>query len=210
MRITVGLTVFAIATMLGNAPAQSVRGRPSLVHVENLQFKDRALNILVALAERYKVVIGVSGALVGADRQVVNISVADGNLKEVLDSIAKQDPRFEWNENVDNSIYVRVKNAPLSLSQARVSSVNIENPGRLEFVHQLSQVPEVASWLQQNDCLMDELISGPAPRSWGQFSVQLNNVPVSDVLDEIASKSQTYFWSIIKYHDEPCYINVRP
>jgi hypothetical protein len=201
--------ILAFAIVPGNATAQ-LSPRASLIPIKNVDFNDRALNILVALADRYKVVVGVYGTLIGSDSGTIRISIREGTLRDVLDALVNQDGRFEWSQSDDGSIHVRTKEAPLSLTAVKVSSLDIENPKRMEAVQLLSRIPEVSSWLQQHGCSMDEMLAGPLPQDWGQFSVRVTDKPLSGVLDEMAARSSTYFWSLIRYNDQPCSINLRP
>jgi len=201
--------VLALAIVPGSTTAQ-LSPRASLIPINNVDFDDRALNILAALADRYKVVVGVYGILRGDDSGTIKISIRKGTLKDVLDALVNQDARFEWSQSADGSIHVSIKQAPLSLAAVKVSSLDIENPKRIDAAQLLSRVPEVSSWLQQHGCSMDEMLAGPPPRDWGHFSVRIIDRPLSGVLDEIAARSGTYFWSVIQYNDQPCFINVRP
>lgn len=53
--------------------------------VADVTFSDlRTVEIVSALAERYKVVIGFSGVLIGSDSRLVSVSVQKGTVKDVL------------------------------------------------------------------------------------------------------------------------------
>jgi len=203
------ISLLALAILSGRAVSQSTRSASS-VHVERTEFNDRAMNIFGVLAQKYKVVIGVSGTLIGSDSRVVNVSLESGTLKDVLDVIVTQDTRFQWQQNSNGSIHVSIKNSPLTLLDITVPVFDAENPKRAEIVDQLSQIPETSTWLRQHECSMEEMFAGPPAREWGQFSVHLKDVPLSSVLDEIAASSRTFFWSAIKYNNRPCAINVKP
>jgi hypothetical protein len=87
------LFVLAVSAFseVGAAPASSVE-------VQEFVQTDRTINILHAVANRYHVVIGVSGTIVGSDKQAINVSIKKGKLGDVFDTIQSQDLRFVWNE----------------------------------------------------------------------------------------------------------------
>jgi hypothetical protein len=202
-------SLLAIAILGGSANAQVAFAAAS-IPVDKIELKRRTMDVLVALAAKYRVVIGVQGILIGDDSQVVSISLSSGTLKDVLDSIVSQDPRFEWQQGADGSIHFSIRNAALPLAAITVPSFDVENPRRMETVELLSRIPEVRTWLQQHDCSMSEMIAGHLPNDWGHFSVHVRDGSLSSVLDKIAAGSNTYFWSAIQYSTKPCAINVSP
>jgi hypothetical protein len=203
-----GSLILILILIVTNARAE-VRATSS-VQVSNVDISDRTLNMLDALAKQYKVVIGVYGVLIGSDHQTVHITFNRATLKEVLDAIVRQDTRFEWTENRDGSVHFSLRTAPMSLLNERVHSFDTVNPQRAEIVGLLTHIPEVDTWLGNHGCSMGEMIAGPLSKNWGKFSVHVKDQSLLSVLDTIAAKSHTYYWSAIQYSTAPCDINVVP
>lgn len=186
-------------------------GRPvASIQIANFSANDRTMNILVALAIKYQVVIGVQGVLVGDDSQRIEVELHNTTVKDVLDAIVSRDSRFSWHEVRDGIVQVELREPRLALMDLTVGSFIVEHPNRQEIVGLLNEIPEVRSWLGSHRCTMDEIWAGPPPRNWDSFAVRVENMPLSAVFDEIALNSHTYFWSAIQFSRDPCSINVRP
>lgn len=202
-RIALTVVMLAAASMAQvNTPASAIR-MPHISFVST-----RAMNVFAAIAHEYRVVIGVYGVLLGADNRTVN-----GNnvtLAQVLDDIVAQDPRLEWSQENDGAIHVRVKGIPLSLMAVTIQAADAEGRPILEVAEVIGQFPEVHQWLQTHNCLMDQMtaVVGKVPDQHS-FSLHLKNKPVWAVLDRIALRSETYFWSAIEYSRSPCAISIQ-
>src|SRR6185437_124626 len=87
--------------MLGASTARY--GAPaSEIQIPNLDIKrSRAIECLKLLAERYKVVIGVTGSWNGLENSPIDISISNGTLRDALDSISQQDKHFSWAQASD-------------------------------------------------------------------------------------------------------------
>jgi hypothetical protein len=201
-------TIFAILTLY-NANAQ-VNVAASRVPLQNLTMDDRTMNILAALAEKYHVVIRVSGTLVGSDSGRISISVKRGTLADILNAIVSQDQRFEWHQADDGSLQISTRESPPAVLGVLIPSFDAERLGRMEAVPLLTQVPAIREWLGVHHCSMDEMIVGHPPKDWDQFSIHVSDRSLAAVLDEIAARSRTYFWMAMQYSREPCEINLRP
>jgi len=180
---------------------------PSSTPVRDVEYSDRTMNILPDLARRYRVVIGVSGIIIGTDNAKVNIVVRRGTLADVFNAITSRDSRFQWHQSDNGSIHFSVGNSPLSLANVSVRAFEVHNPIRIDFSSQIARIPEVHAWLSEHNCLLEQLFMGKPP-TWKHFSIQRENAPVSSLFDEAASKSETYFWAAILYTGNPCRINV--
>jgi hypothetical protein len=205
------LAILVAGPVLSSAQAQRRVSDVLLTPVHNVLFKDmRTLEVLKAIAERYMVVIGVSGVQIGSDSAGVNLYLAQGTLRDLIDAVVKQDSRFTWRQNDSGSISVLVKNSPLTLVDVSVRAFGVQNPTRLEVSEAVSHIPEISSWLEQHQCEIADIFVGRPPTNRWPISIQTTDKPLWAILDEIASKSGTYFWSLIQYDCRPCSINLRP
>lgn len=178
----------------------------SFISVHEFAAKSYTLAVVYRLAVKYHVVIGVYGTMLGADNSTINVSVKNGTLGDALDAITRADPRFEWHKSSDGAIHFVSRGAPLTLMDIRVHSFEIYNPQSLEILRRLNEVPEIHSWWMERKCSTDYSIMGTGGESvpWGKFSVHARDVPVSAILDEIAAKSRSYYWSFIQDGTGPC------
>jgi hypothetical protein len=193
---------------------------PASVRVHDMTLNLRTVDALVSLARKYHVVIGMYGTLIGTEDQNIDISVQEGTLADVFDAIVKADSKLEWKQGAkgasklewqqasNGAIHFVTPDIPLGLLAVVVHSYDADNPGRLLTPDLLAQIPEVSRWLRSHGCRMGELVLGRGPKEWGRFAVHAKDTPFSAVLDEIAAKSGTYFWSVIQHRTEPCLIQI--
>jgi hypothetical protein len=182
--------------------------RPSSIAVDDFTARSYTLEVVYRLAAKYHVVIGVYGTIVSADNKEIDISIKHGTVGDALDAITKADPRFEWHESSNGAVHFVPRGGPLSLMDVRVRSFEIYNPQSSEILGRLNKVPEIHSWWLGRKCSPDYSVMGAGgePAPWGQFAVHASNVAVSSILDEIAAKSHSYYWSFIQYGTKPCSI----
>lgn len=203
------MVILAFAVFSASGSGQ-VGSSAAAVPVHKLVLRGRTMDVLDSLAQKYKVVIGLYGTLVGPDRTVIEISLEDGTLQDVLNQIVARDSRFDWRQDANGGIHVTTRGAPLPLADVTIASFDVNNPARMQAIALLAQVPEVRSWLERNRCRIDEMIAGYLPKNWGQFSVHIKAEPLWAVFDEMAAKSELYFWSAVRYSLQPCAINAIP
>lgn len=194
----------ALATTASSQPGPMT---PSSVPVHDLTIHSRIFGILADLADRYHVVIGIYGTLIGSEGRWTEISLKDGTLGDVFDAIVKAYPELEWKQS-GSGVHFTFRSSPLPLLDVTVHSFEAENPRRTETSGRLARTPEVARWLQDHRCTMGELMTGFMPEEWGKFAIHTKDAPFSAVFDEIAAKSGKYYWSVIQYSAEPCGINI--
>lgn len=178
----------------------------SSVLVHDFAEKSYTLEVVHSLAAKYHVVIGAYGTILGTDNKTIEISIENGTLGDALDAITKADPQFEWHRNSNGAIHFVSRSAPLPLMDVVVPSFEVDNPQGPEILDRLQSVPAVRIWFQKHKCSMNNSImnAGGEPTPWGNFSVQARDLPVSSILDEIAAKSRSYYWSFIQYGPGPC------
>ena len=197
-----------------NASGQSASFGAS-TPVANVTFSDlRAVEIVKTLAERYRVVIGMSGVLLmGSDDRLVSVSVQEGTFKDVLDAFVRADPRFTWRQEDDGAIAVVTKSASLPVLDVVVKSFDVDHPDRYSLTRRIINLPEVKEWLHKNACQMIEIIDGvghPAgPDTW-PIELHLKDVRLRAVFNRLALESKTYFWTAAQIDQNPCTINIRP
>jgi hypothetical protein len=166
---------------------------------------------LGTLAEKYHVVIGVSGKVMldGGKQPLVNISLKHGTLSQAFDAVVAADPSYKWTATSSGSVHFVVGN-PLPLVNVRVRTFDGKKLSRFDGGG-VDQIPEVRAWLQKNNCHVDHAIMavGSFPKEWPPFEVHAKRVPLWAVLDELALKSGGYFWALMQHRDKPCRMGVQ-
>ena len=188
-------TAVALA-LVAAASSQAGPVRPSTIPVHDLRMRANVYSALDALAEKYHVVIGVYGIHIGPGGHFVEISLKDGTLGQAFDAVVSAYPQFQWKETDSGAVHFTFRDAPLPLLDVTVHMFDVENLGRMETTGLLTQAPEVAAWLRDHRCSMDELVAGHIPEEWGKFAVHAKEAPLSAVFDEIAAKSGAYHWGV--------------
>jgi len=198
--------VCVIAIVAANLTGQVSNTSPSSIPVQYFAEKSYTLEVVSRLAADYHVVIGAYGIIPAGDNRTIDISIKNGTLGDVLDAITKADPHFEWHDSRNGAIHFVSRGARFSLVDVIVPSFDVDNPQSEDVLNLLQSIPAVRSWYRKRKCPIDYSIMGTGGELilWRNFSVHARDVPVSSILDEIAAKSHTYYWSFIQYGPEPC------
>lgn len=71
-----------------------------------------------------------------------------------------------------------------------------------EIIDQLLRMPDIGNWFQEHHCStnLSDLNIGGQETLGPVFSVHAQNTPVYVLLDDIAAKSHSYYWSLIRYN----------
>jgi hypothetical protein len=197
--------------LLTTSDAQSVP--PSSIPVHDLKLDPQlASGVLGTLAEKYHVVIGVSGKVMldEVKEPLVNISLRRGSLNQVFDAtVASDDPSYKWTTTSSGAVHF-VEGVPLPLVEVGVRKFDGKKLSRFDEGG-VDQIPEVSAWLQKDNCIVPrmEIVVGSRPKEWPPFEVHAMGVPLCAVLDELALKSGRYFWSLLQYSEQPCRMDVQ-
>ena len=191
-------------SQVGNSQTTSdlLKRRVQAVHVE-------AVNALVALshiAEDYEIPIGVEAASRGKGREI-KVDVRDGTLRDVLDAVIKQDPRYEWKEEGGVINFIpRSDRDELSadvLGTTLKQFVVKKGVALLDVKRDIVDQPEVNAKLDRAKVVTR--IGGftgwdfrkPGP----DFTLQMSNVTVREVLNQIIRTSDVKYWVVNRYGD---------
>jgi len=169
----------------------------------------RTIDVLRDVAGRYHLMIGVSGVAIGDDSFHINVDVRRGTIRDVLDAVVREDARYHWELRRDGSISVTI-GALLVLPDVPLQSVDIEGKRRIEMAKSMLGIPEVAGWLRDSRCLLDQIvaITGRPPREAATVTLHVRDEPLWAALNSAAMSSGQYFWSLVQYSDQPCRINL--
>ena len=196
--------------LLTTADAQSVA--PSSIPVHDLKLEPQlAYGVLGPLAEKYHVVIGISGKVMldGVKEPLVKISLRNGTLNQVFDAIVAADPSYRWNTTSSGSVHFLVGEYRLPLLDVGVHVFDGKKLSRFDPLF-VNQIPEVSAWLQKSNCVVNhEIVEVGSRPEEPSFEVHSKGAPFWAVLDAIALKSNQYFWALIQGRDKPCEMDVQ-
>lgn len=205
--MVISLLVFAIchtdALAKANVNASSVK-------VSNVYFHDESvLKALSRLASDYHIVIGVSGISDNVnvvDEKGLSISVPSGTLKDVLDALMKAKPGYKWSEEGD-AIEVQIGER-LPLLDVPITFDFPKSGSEILATRILTKVrydlPEVKSWMQQQDCLLGNEqhamshLEGRLERPKPDPAFHYKNKRLEYVLSDVARRKGTFFWWLIR------------
>lgn len=204
------LCSFAIA-----APGQrrvDLSDRPLASHknVVSFQASSRSLEIFRQIAESQQVVVGVSGTLVGSDRTLINISLSNGTIGDLLNTVVSKDPRYKWRDMPDGTIEVTVGGNPLDMLSTVVHNVDLERLPQSQLASKLANFQEIKTWLQSHSCNMGQIFLGRPPTEVWTIRPRASEESLREILNDIAVQTHTYFWTAIRFSENPCEINLHP
>ena len=133
---------------------------------------------------------------------VGKLTVLPGDPSGALDQITERCPRYTWVRH-DSTVVIQPVGYLKDIVDLPIRDFSYEDIKASEAEYAVRALPEVKRWLQVNG--LRELTvesgtkwTGVAPR----FSIDLHDVPLHQILDEIAVKSGRMTWRIVWFeHD---------
>jgi len=164
---------------------------------------------LSAIANQYKLPIGLELARDGNDGPSIKIHMKNGTLRDLLIATIRQDSRYEW--VLDNgvvNVYPRVKRDPFLHDLLETSVQNfkiVEGTNRFDVKASLAKLPEVESILERSKVTLN--VAAYSNRDYTElgpgFSSDLSNMTVKEILNYIVGHSATKYWIVNRsYNDD--------
>lgn len=202
--------VFSAGTF-AQSKSHSSREENINLPVEDLQIEARNIHLMLSkLAYEYNVPISLEVAfdddLLNSKRLKVNVK--KGTLADALDSIVTQQPTYSWKSS-ESTIRVFPKDEfrdPFlhTLLETKITHFVIPlRTARLTFKQKLTSQPELKDLLASNGVsLSTDGILNYEIRSFGpDFTLDLQNAPVQEILNYVIKNSQTRYWFIRRSGD---------
>jgi hypothetical protein len=206
-QVTIGL-VMALWLTLGHAAGgQATAGRLDR-RVRDVRVEaENAAAALSQIAYDYNVPIGVEAASKGKWR-AVRIDLREATLREVLDAVAAQDPRYEWREEggvVNFTPTADRDELSADVLGTTVSHLSIEQgTSRASIKDKILELPAVKAKLEKAG--VSAGFTGLLGRDYDKigpgFTLQVSNVTVREVLNQIISTSEAKCWIVNRYGDK--------
>ena len=205
------LLIVSTATSFAQTGSQGSGAEKCNLPVKDLQIEARNINLLLSkLAYQYSVPISLEVAIDDdlVNSKILKINVKKGTLADVLDSIVLQSPSYGW-ELSGSTIKVLPKQDfrdPLlqTFLETKISHFVIpRRTARLTFKQALTNRSELKELLASNGVrLSSDVFSSYEIESIGpDFSLDLENIPVREILDYVIKNSQTRYWFVRRSGD---------
>lgn len=206
MLAAVALCVLALAAPsgFGRSKDEALLNR----RVRNVRLERANLPVaLAAFADEYLIPAGAEYTAGGWEGPRVSVAVREGTVRDVLDALTAQDPRYEWRV-YDGVVNVVPKAGRDELLEAvlstEVSRFTVE-PGTSvsDIKANIVALPEVKAKLDRAKVVvrLGELRGGefspPAP----DFALRVSNASVRDILNQIVRTSEVKYWVVNRYGD---------
>jgi hypothetical protein len=206
------LTVILIISVLPSSglplPKQGIQALQTPVH----NYEINATSITIALADvakRFRVVIGVNQTVPSATAQLpVKARISDGKLSDVLDILMQGNPGYQWKLEPDGAVHVTRAGNSSTITDVVLDRFEIANIQLSHLTEAVYQAPEVQQWVREQQCPRREmvLVFGGSGEGGPLISLRAEREPLSKVLDDIASHTGNFFWSVSQYHlNEQCF-----
>jgi hypothetical protein len=161
------------------------------------------MNALSTLAVVYRVPIGIEYSSMDQNEDKLDLDSGAVSLKEILDSIVKQEPLYSW-ELVDGVInFVPVRNPDPFFENLLNTSVSHYDPGKWTIKFQLRDAieitPEVRALLKSKNVELAkyrDYAYSPSIYTQNDVDLSTSNTTVRGILNHIIRVSEHKHWAI--------------
>lgn len=203
----VGIVLFCAFVSSGLGPRASARpeqsqdilGRRITVHLS-----EATMNLVLGtLSVKHRVPIGIERSPAHNDDEKLNLDFDGGTLKEVLDSIVRQEPLYRWElaEGVINFVPARERD-PFIEAFLNTPVAHFD-PGKWTSIFQvrdaIGDVPEVKRTLEVNHKTLykhGDYVKSPSIYTKEDVDLSISNTTVRGVLNRVVRDSEHTSWSI--------------
>ena len=205
--LVIGILVFCLVPTLGAVPGPTSRqvaesgilGQQIELHLR----QDTLMYALSALSVRHRVPIGIEYSQADKNEPKLNLETERATLKEVLDSIVKQEPLYRW-EVVDGVInFVPTRDRDRFIETFLSTPVAHFDPGKWTIIFEvrdaIGDIPEVKRLLESNQKTIakySDYAYSPSIYTKKDVDLSISETNVRGVLNRIARDSEHKGWSI--------------
>ncbi len=209
--LTVTLTLSILPSSGLALPKQGVQALQTPVH--NYEINATSITIALAdIAKRFRIVIGVNQIVSsGTAQPPVKAVINDGKLSDVLDVLMKGNPGYQWRLEPDGVVHVMRAGDSSTITDVVLEKFEIANVRLSHLTEAVYQAPEVQQWVAEQHCPRREmvLVFGGSTEEGPSISLRTEREPLRSVLDDIASRTGKFFWSVSQYHlKDQCFSTV--
>jgi len=166
-----------------------------------------ASNLLDLLSLKAKAPIGFEEIPCEEERKIT-INITSGKVREILDEFVREDKRYKW-VKIKNVINVMPKDTRDSVLDVKISVFSFTNididDARIAILESYELKTKLAALnlIGSNSTDYD----GPL-RDMSQFSIDLSNVTVRDILNEVLRQGRNRYWKAYRYGDNNKYFTI--
>lgn len=161
------------------------------------------MHVLSTLAVIHRVPIGIEYSLADRNEPMLVVDSNDGSLKEILDSIVKQEPLYRWEVSDGVINFVPVRDRDSFFETLLNTSVTRYDPGKwtikFQFRDAIGNTPEVKNLLQTNNKTLakyEDYLYYPSIYTKKGVDLSASNTTVRAILNQIVRMSEHKSWSI--------------
>lgn len=204
---SIGIFVFCvvISTSAHSGPALQQDSDERLLDQKiELHMNDVTLmHVLSTLSVIYRVPIGFEASAADRNEPKVVLESDKSSLKEILDSIVKQEPLYRW-EIVDGVInFIPAQDRDSFIETLLNTSISTYDPGnwtiKFELRDAIANTPEVKKLLESNKKTLakyQDYVYHPSIYTKKDVDVRMSNTTVRGILNRIVRISEHKSWTI--------------
>jgi len=194
------LLMLIVTQTLGLGRSGSVdKSNASTKKLDSLRIEQFATyNALGEISEKAQVVIGLD-AVEPKSESTINLDFPGGTVADLLNMFVGAVPEYRWWETNSGAIRVSRDGGHVSLLDVVVRYPGMLKKTRRDIWQDIAQRPEVSTWMELNKCSRGEIRNGKEFRDHNEpISIEARSLTVADLLDEVATKSGTNYWAVLR------------
>ena len=190
--------LIAVAVVLVICGASGVMAQqPATVRtVRVIKYQGDLAMLLAALPSTYGVTVGVE--LDTPPSQLVNVSLLDATLPDVMNAIVQSSKKYQWRE-ADGFVDFWPLAGSNPLLETRISNFSVKDLSPSQAFDQLFNLPEVQANMKAMNLKQRAPDVSPKKMSSASFSVNVQGVSLREALNKIAQESDIGIWVFRNY-----------
>ena len=170
--------------------------------------------ILGKLSKSYGVPIGLEKiapkAAASSGERRISVKVEKGTVRDILDSVIRADPRYEWKE-VAGVINVLPRRARNPILEVPVSSFKISDVNWMDVRQALQTTAEIKGGLERMGLRERSVttILGSGNNDLPKFSLDMRDTTLRGILNEILKVKGYSFWIFSRYGSHNQYVSIQ-
>lgn len=174
----------------------------------NLNLKDESLFQICATLAKFKgIPIGLEGNIDFEYGKNATLKIQSGTLREVLNSIIKQEPDYTWEirDGVVNIFPINARdNSIKTLLETKTKTFFTKKEGgRIEIRDNINDIEDVKTLISIINILFSISVSHRAYVKDETTDINISNVNLKEILDKVVKKSSdSKMWTIQKVKDD--------
>lgn len=169
--------------------------RVGAIHIE--QGEDYAA--LGEISEKANVPIGVEVIRPKKGDTAIAIDFIGGSVADLLKMFVLQQPDYTWADTNNGIIHVSPRNGHISVLDVAMNYPEADRKTRKQIWEDISSRPEIAAWMESNQCARGELFHGREFRDHNlPISITAGILTLQQLLDQVALKSGDNYWAVVQ------------